>query len=133
MPHLVDISGGRRGAVNLSSIISSLKAFVGSPNKTVRLSLATLLMNIAHYLHSQSMTDSYAPDLIPIMADILLSKAYEGEAIMRTLTALGTLAMSPLGKDVANSLHLLSQVEMAASPHEAEVKAAAREVYNVLQ
>ena len=120
-------------ATRIPRIVAVIKELTGSPNKLVRLSLATLLYNTTHYLYGIGQTDSFATELIPIASDILSLKSYEGDAILRILQSLGTLAMSSTGKEIANSLYLASKVEMAASPHGPDAKAAAKEVYNILQ
>lgn len=118
----------------LEAILSVTEGYLNSGNKNIRLSVATVVYNIVHYLYLNSMVDTLATKLIPILDAILSNKSYEGEAIMRALQAMGTLVMtSSLAKQLANTYYLASKVEMIASPHSADVKAAAKEVYHVLQ
>ena len=126
---------GSRDAVcsRLGDILTCSRSFVGSTNKNVRLSLATLLYNVASYGSSNGTTDSFAAEIVPLLDGILSSKAYEAEATFRTLVTLGTVANSgAIGKAAAKALFLASKVEPAASPHGPDAKAAAKEVYAVL-
>lgn len=64
---------------------------------------------------------------------ILKSKSYETEALIRSMVALGTVAMiSPKAKETAKSEYVVSRVEMSASPHGDLAKAVAKEVYSVI-
>lgn len=120
-------------ANNGDAILEVTKRLVPSSNKNVRLALATLLYNTACYVRSNPGTD-ISDKFFPIVSNVLSSKTYEEEATFRTLVALGTLVMaSSDAKEAANASFLSSKVEMAASPHGSEVKAAAKEVYAVLQ
>merc|ERR1712070_573244 len=121
----------------LETALSVAELFVKSTNKNVRLSVATLLYNIAFYMNMNrsAVTSLVVPNtVISIINTILDLKTYETEAIHRTLIALGTYILcNPSAKDAANSLYFSSKVEMVASPHTAQVKATAKEVYNALQ
>ena len=64
---------------------------------------------------------------------ILKARTYETEALIRSLVALGTVAMSsPTAKETAKSEFVVSRVEMSASPHGDLAKTLAKEVYSVL-
>jgi phospholipase A-2-activating protein len=120
-------------ANNVDAILEVTTRLVPSSNKNVRLALATLLYNTACYVRSNPGTD-ISDKFFPIVSNVLSSKTYEEEATFRTLVALGTLVMaSSDAKEAANASFLSSKVEMAASPHGSAVKAAAKEVYAVLQ
>lgn len=83
------------------------------------------------------MKDGDCPEIasqVVLQVDMILkSKIYETEALIRSMVALGTVAIvSPKAKETANSDHVVSRVEMSASPHGDLAKAVAKEVYNVL-
>jgi hypothetical protein len=122
-------------AKHSDDILACTEAHVKSSNKNIRLSVATVLHNACFYVHSNTQTTgSAAHRILPMLNDIITSKSYESEGIMRALVALGTLVMaSKPVKDAAKTLFLASKVELAASPHGANVKNAAKEVYAVLQ
>ncbi|GKY98461.1 hypothetical protein MPSEU_000803400 [Mayamaea pseudoterrestris] len=124
-------------ATNLESIVDCGKSYATSPNKNVRLSIATLIGNICLYLHSVAQGGSifFPLQLLSIIDEILSNyKLYEAEAILRTLIGLGTLVMGvPEAKNAAQSLFLAPKVQPAASQHGDDAKNAAREVYSVLQ
>jgi hypothetical protein len=117
-------------------VVPLMQAHVASSNKNVRLSVATLLHNVCHYLHSTAAPVSLVADVLSLCREALLNRAYEGEAIFRTLVAIGTLVMggsnASAAKEVAQSLYLASKVELAASPHGPSVKMAAKEVHSIL-
>lgn len=118
---------------HFKEMVSCAKTLVGSSNKNVRLSVATLLYNACLFSQKNPPGDSVV-EMIDIANAILSNRSYEGEAIYRTLVAVGTLIQSlPVAKEVANAHFLASKVEMAASPHSTEAKKAAKEVYNLLQ
>jgi phospholipase A-2-activating protein len=122
-------------AKHSDDILACTEAHVKSSNKNIRLSVVTVLHNACFYVHSNTQTTgSAAHRILPMLNDIITSNAYESEGIMRALVALGTLVMaSKPVKDAAKTLFLASKVELAASPHGANVKSAAKEVYAVLQ
>lgn len=96
--------------------------------------MATLLMNAASFVNA---TPDGAPEVshqIVTLADkILACKVYESEAILRTLLALGTIALAKEdAKNAARSLYLTTKVEPAASPHGDKAKAIAKEIYSIL-
>ena len=120
-------------ATHLEGILTCAQMFVASSNKNVRLSVATVLYNVSFYLHSKDGRADIGSQLVSVADKILSSRTYEGEAITRTLVALGTAVMaSPIAKESANALFIKTKVEMAASPHGDNAKAAAKEVYSVL-
>jgi hypothetical protein len=128
-------AGSRQAVVaSLDKVLVYAHKFVSSGSKNIRLSVATVLYNVCLYLHSQPSPDAvHCHKILPIVNDILTNKTYEGDAVLRTLVAVGTLIMkNPHAKKAANNLYLLSKVEPAASPHGATVKQAAKEVYAVL-
>lgn len=120
---------------HLDDILTCVNAFISSSNKNVRLSVATLLYNIAYYIHSKASSDSTTASRVIAYVDaILKARSYEGEAITRVLIAAGTVAMAnPQAKETAKSIFMVSRVEMSASPHGDVAKAVAKEVYQVLQ
>jgi len=114
-------------------MLTCTEAYVKSSNKNIRLSVATVLHNVCHFLNSKSQGSRFAHKIVPMLNEIMTLKTYETEALMRSMQALGTLVMSCTeAKDAAKTLYLASKVEPAASPHTSEVKAAAKEVYTVL-
>ena len=129
----------------LAAVSSS--ALVASPHKTVRGALATLLYNLAWCWYHQTKQDndnnnnhptaSSVQTVVELVGTILTRHrtAYDETAMLRLLQALGTtcLAVPSVAKPAAQALGLASQVEPAASPHGPNVKAAAKEVYQVLQ
>uniref|UniRef100_A0A7S0T8U4 PUL domain-containing protein n=1 Tax=Pseudo-nitzschia delicatissima TaxID=44447 RepID=A0A7S0T8U4_9STRA len=110
------------------------KKFLHSKNKNVRLSAATLLYNISFYVFSQGSDPSDIGSRVALQVDtILTAKSYETEALIRSLVALGTVALaSPQSKETAKSAFVVSRVEMSASPHGDLARALAKEVYSVL-
>jgi phospholipase A-2-activating protein len=133
--------GGPGSLVAVSSrledlVVPLLQAHVSSSNKNVRLSAATLLHNVCHYVQSTAVPASLVSAVLALCREVLTNRSYEGEAIFRTLVAIGTLVMSDSNgsgaREAAASLYLASQVELAASPHGPSVKMAAKEVHSVL-
>lgn len=122
---------------HLEDTLKCAQAFIASNNKNVRLSVATLLYNIAYYLHSNKAITprpDIAAQVVTMVDTILQARTYEAEAIVRSLVALGTAALAcPEVKEVAKTLFLVSRVEMVASPHGDLAKSVAKEVYQVLQ
>jgi phospholipase A-2-activating protein len=130
-------------AVDLAQAMALTESLVSNTkNKNIRLSAATVLLNVSSYLHLSP--DSVPPTamaatsrqiVVQINAILGLFKVYESEAMARALVALGTvlLADPTTAKEVATTLYLTSKVEMAASPHGDKAKAIAREVYTLLQ
>lgn len=118
----------------LESVLQCNEKLLGSGNKNIRLSAATLLYNVAYYQHSQQAVSPVVASQVVVQVDtILKNKAYETEALIRGLVALGTTVMSnPEAKETAKSLFVVSRVEMAASPHGDTAKTVAKEVYHVL-
>jgi phospholipase A-2-activating protein len=128
--------GSREAVVTeMDSILDCAEKHVKSTNKTIRLSVATLLYNICYYLHQQKSgeSDIFAPKIVPLFNEIISFKKYESEALFRTMVALGTLVMaSPVAKDAANALLLASKVEPAASPQGEHARVVAKEIYSLL-
>lgn len=125
---------------NRELLLSCAERHVHSDNKNIRLSVATLLYNVVFFMqppHPQSKNDdetALGHSIVSIAKNILNNRQYEAEAILRTLQAIGTLVLSNASaKSMAKSLYMASLVEPAASPHGTVVKAAAKEVYAVLQ
>ncbi|KAL3945270.1 MAG: hypothetical protein SGBAC_000618 [Bacillariaceae sp.] len=120
---------------HLDEILTCANSFVASSNKNIRLSVATLLYNIAYYIHSKSSSDSTtASRVITYIDAILKARSYEAEAVTRVLIAAGTLALAnPQAKETAKSIFMVSRVEMSASPHGDVAKAVAKEVYQAMQ
>ena len=116
-------------------MLDRLQTFIASGNKNIRLSVATLLYNVSFYLQSTpTASPAIAGRAVEAATTVLRAKSYETEAIIRTLTALGTVLLaSPSSKDVAKTLFVVSVVEMSASPHGDKAKSLAKEVYQVLQ
>lgn len=128
--------GSNAAAVShLSNMLGCTENFLPSGNKNVRLSVATLLYNISHYLHSSKTSQpEVAAQIVTLVDKILQARTYEAEAIIRSLMALGTTVLAcPEVKEVAKTLYVVSRVEMAASPHGELAKGVAKEVYQVLQ
>lgn len=129
----------------LDAVLSYTSSQLASSNKNIRLSVATVLYNVCYFVKA---AESTAPldeavmivlveKLMTMVHSILTNKAYESEGVFRALVAAGTLLSSPsgLGQQArlqGNAIFLAAKVEPAASPHGAEVKAAAKEVYSLL-
>lgn len=129
-------AGSLHAAVeSLDDMTKCLDKFWTSSNKNVRLSVATLLYNIAYYVHSNpSARPDIACQVVNIVNSILKARSYESEAVIRSLIALGTTVLaSPEAKATAKTLFVVSLVEMSASPHGDLAKTVAKEVYQVLQ
>jgi phospholipase A-2-activating protein len=101
-------------------------------------------MDIASAASSNMDTLTLVPEIMPLLGEIISSyyKIYEEPALLRIFQALGTWIIGNDGgsgtnnnevKAAANALYLAVKVEMAASHHSAGCKAAAKEVYSVLQ
>lgn len=120
---------------HLDKIVHCAEIFIGSTNKNVRLSVATVLYNISYYLHtSKASRPEIAAEIVTLVDTILQGRIYEADAITRCLMALGTTVLAcPEVKEIAKTLYVVSRVEMAASPHGDLAKAVAKEVYQVLQ
>lgn len=120
---------------NLESVLTCAESFAQSKNKNIRLSVATVLLNTAFFLHS-STGGGYAglhQRVVSIVSVILQSNSYESEAMIRTLVALGTIVLANAeAKGAAKSLFLGSKVEPAAYPHGDKAKAIAKEIYSLI-
>ncbi len=129
-------AGSSAAAVTyIEEMINCAQTYLTSTNKNVRLSVATLLYNIAYYLHSAKANRlEIAAQIVTLVDTILKARTYEADGITRCMMALGTAVLAcPEVKDVAKNLYVVSRVEMAASPHGELAKAVAKEVYQVLQ
>jgi len=128
-------SGSLQAVTNqMDPVLRCNEKFLHSKNKNVRLSAATLLYNISFYVFSQGSDPSDIGSRVALQVDtILTAKSYETEALIRSLVALGTVALaSPQSKETAKSAFVVSRVEMSASPHGDLARALAKEVYSVL-
>ncbi|VEU44704.1 unnamed protein product [Pseudo-nitzschia multistriata] len=129
-PGSLEAVGGR-----LTDVLACSQRFLGSANKNVRLSAATLLYNTSFYVFSNpdNAPQGAALAVVSQAGTVLRLGAFEREALVRTLVALGTVAMaSPGAREAARSASLSSLVEPAASLHGDLARALAREVYSVL-
>ena len=81
-------------ASRLPGVITLAQQCVGSSNKNVRLSVATLALNASSYMLSARSNETEA--LFNLIAAILTTHAasYDSDAFTRALTALGTLFLS---------------------------------------
>ena len=117
----------------LDGVLGCVNKFIASKNKNVRISVATLLYNISYYLYTKEARVDIASGVVAAVDSILKTNTYEGEAITRSLIAVGTTVLaSPEAKETAKALFLISRVEMSASPHGDIAKAVAKEVYSAL-
>lgn len=117
----------------LDNVLGCVNKFIASKNKNVRISVATLLYNISYYLYTKEARVDIASGVVAAVDSILKTNTYEGEAITRSLIAVGTTVLaSPEAKETAKALFLVSRVEMSASPHGDIAKAVAKEVYSAL-
>jgi phospholipase A-2-activating protein len=124
-------------AASLDGVLACGQPFVQSPNKNIRLSLATLIGNMCFYMNTAAQannTRAFSPGIITLLDGVLTHyKLYEDEAMLRVIVGLGTLVMAvPQAKAAAQTAFLLAKVQPAASPHGEQAKTAAREVYSVL-
>jgi hypothetical protein len=104
-----------------------------SSNKNIRLSVATLLMNVSSYINSVSDAPEVSHQVVTSVDKLLACKLYESEATLRALLALGTIALAKEdAREVAKTLYLTTKVEPAASPHGDKAKAVAKEIYSIL-
>mmetsp|Transcript_15612 Transcript_15612/g.26089 ORF Transcript_15612/g.26089 Transcript_15612/m.26089 type:complete len:694 (-) Transcript_15612:82-2163(-) len=139
----------------LPKVMALTESLVSTTNKTIRLSVTTVLLNVSSYLYSMTLSSSSSSSsgntvlpvalmnetarqiVVQVNTILGLFKTYESEAMVRTLVALGTVLLiiptAPIVKETCTSLYLTSKVEMAASPHGEAAKGAAREVYTLLQ
>lgn len=121
-------------AGQLEPVLRCNEKFISSKNKNVRLSAATLLYNTSFYAFAKEGLPSSVSSQVVLQADMILkSKTYETEALIRSMMALGTVAMaSPEARETARAKFVVSRVEMSASSHGDTAKALAKEVYSVL-
>lgn len=122
-------------AASIAPILGRAGAHVKSKNKNIRLSVATVLYNIGHYLHSNpsAATESIVLPMATTLNTILDARTYETEALFRSMVAVGTVVMtSKDAKEAAKAAHMQTKVEPAASPHTPQVKKLAKEIYSLL-
>ena len=122
--------------ITLEDALQLTEKCASSGNKNVRLSVATLWMNIATFLHknpASSLGSSLDANMISQIRSIITTKTYESEAMTRLLWALGTLlvARTQTAKEAVSSHGMWSLVEMAASPHGDMAKQLAKEIYRI--
>lgn len=103
---------------NLSMVLSYAEKFsTFSPsNKNLRLTVATLILNVSSYLNS-TISSTATPQQKEFMRQILntaskifQSKEYESEATNRTLFAVGTVLLQDDGKEIGRELNILQEV-----------------------
>jgi hypothetical protein len=115
------------------SILDCAEKYVLSSNKNVRLSVATLLLNVSSCANAVPEAPEVSHQVVSLVNKLLESKLYESEPTTRALLALGTIA---LAKDdaraAAKTIFLMTKVEPAASPHGDKAKAVAKEIYAIL-
>ena len=120
----------------LNEVLNCATIHVTSSNKNIRLSVTTLIYNVCLYMQKNSTMswDLYIPSIVGVIADVLNAKTpFESEALIRTMLAMGTLAMaSSTAKDAFCANYLASKVEPLASSHGDVAKVVAKEVYSVL-
>ena len=115
------------------SVLDCAEKYVLSSNKNIRLSVATLLMNVSVYVNSVPDVPEVSHQVVALVDTLLASKVYESEATLRALLALGTIALAKQDARVAaQTLFLTTKVEPAASPHGDKAKAVAKEIYTIL-
>lgn len=114
----------------LENALQMTEQHKSSSNKNIRLSVATLWMNIATFLQKDPSAPDISSTLIPQIHSTLRAN-YASEATTRMLWALGTclVARTSNGKDIVSSLGMWSQIEMIASPHGDVAKKLAKEIY----
>lgn len=122
-------------ALDLEQVMELTEKYVRSSNKNVRLSVATVLLNVSSYLNASPSATNVSVQVVSQVNSVLDAKTYETEAMVRALVALGTvlLARTTDAKAVANSLYMATKVEMAASPHGEKAQGVAKEIYILLQ
>ena len=129
---------GSRAAVldQLNDVLSCAAIHAASINKNIRLSVATLIYNICWSIPQNNAIglDAFVPSIVGVIAEVLNAKVpCESEALIRTMIAMGSLALaSSVAKEMFNANYLASKVEPLASSHGEVAKAVAKEVYNVL-
>jgi hypothetical protein len=90
-------------------------------------------MNVAVYVNATPDAQDMSIQLVSLVDKVLACKLYESEATVRALLALGTVVLAKeVAREAAQSLHLTTKVEPAASPHGDTAKAVAKEIYSIL-
>ena len=127
-------AGAMEAAVaNMDIILDYTEKYLKSTNKNIRLSVATLLVNIATYLKAHPGGPIVSHHIVSQVNIILETKLYDGEAMIRSLVALGTVLLTgPEAKAAAKVLGMVGKVEMMASPHGEKAKSVAREIYIII-
>ncbi len=129
---------GSRTAVleQLNDVLNCATIHATSSNKNIRLSVATLIYNVCWSIPQNNAInlDAFVPSIVGVIAEVLNAKVpYESEALIRTMVAMGSLAMaSSVANDILNANYLASKVEPLASSHGVVAKTVAKEVYSVL-
>jgi len=123
----------------MDRILECTEGCVPSGNKNVRLSVATVLLNTSSYMHASSTrsSSSAAVRILDIVGNIVGCGAYESEAIVRSLVALGTVLLLPgesgmEAKRVTNERSIGSMLERVASMHGDMAKAVSSEISSIL-
>jgi len=115
------------------SVLDCAENYVLSSNKNIRLSVATLLMNISVCVNAVASAPEVSHQVVTLVNKLLDSKLYESEPTTRALLALGTIASAKEdARAAAKTLFLTTKVEPAASPHGDKAKAVAKEIYAIL-
>merc|ERR1719354_1560459 len=115
---------GSQSAVelNLTRILKCVGNFTTSPNKNVRLALATVLLNTSSYLNTFGRYDDSIPEL------------FLTEAVVRVLVGLGTvLLVDDSFKKHANALTMGSMLDHVAGQHSEKAVAVAKEIESILR
>lgn len=119
---------------SIYSVLDCAEKYVLSSNKNIRLSVATLLMNVSSYVNAAPNAPEVSHQVVSLVNKLLDSKLYESEPTTRALLALGTIALAREdARASAKTLYLTTKVEPAASPHGDKAKAVAKEIYSILQ
>ena len=115
------------------SVLDCAEKHVLSNNKNIRLSVATLLMNVSSCVNAGSEAPQVSHQVVSLVNKLLESKLYESEPTTRALLALGTITLANEdARAAAKTLFLTTKVEPAASPHGDKAKAVAKEIYTIL-
>ena len=122
-------------ALDLNQVMVLTGKYIRSSNKNVRLSVATVLLNVSSYLYTSPAATNVSTQVVAQVNGILDAKTYDTDSTVRALVALGTilLARKEDAKAAANSLYMATKVEMSASPHGEKAQGVAKEIYILLQ
>ncbi len=112
---------------------------IPSGNKNVRLSVATVILNVSSYMHASgaAFSSSTAIRILDIVGNIVGCGTYESAAVVRSLGALGTVLLLPgesgtEAKRVAKERSLGSMLERVVSMHGDMAKAVSSEILSIL-